>query len=163
MTNAQEQITPESPIIAKIIQGARENVKANECLLPVFFIGNHDGMKIIAAPFENEHEKAMAAWVVKETAKRENADFVLFVAESYTIKDQAAVKEFLANRDKYPSLSEHPQAIEVVVFSLETHSGRHIGMAEIAKDRALQEIKWSDNTTKTEGRFACLLPNKVIH
>lgn len=163
MSHAQENstdITPDSAVIQNIVESAKLNVRLSSQLMPVFFVAGADNtINMVASAFEDDQDKDITAQFVRELAHKEKAKFVLFIAESYTIKDQDAAMDFMHNRHKYASVSEHPKAIEVVCFALETHGKQYMAIGEIDKERNLGDVKWSESA-EAGGRFTNLLGKK---
>ncbi len=155
-----QTITPELPMIVTLVSGAKENLKEEEMIMPVFFLSKNDELMIIGAPFQSEEEKLHASQVVKRKAADMKADFVLFIAESLTIKDQIAAKEFMNNRAIYPEgLRGHPKAVDVVIFMLETQTRAWLGMAEILPGREMSAVDWKESPNMG-GTFANLMGEK---
>lgn len=155
-------MNPNDEMITGIVEATKKNMASSDWLLPTFFIGSKaKGLSIIGAPFGNDREKDSTAEQIKKIAHEQDADFVLFIAESWTIKDQVAVREYMENRDMYSSMSEHPKAIEVVVFALETKTRNWQAMADILPNRVLGAIEWRESE-KLEGRFVNLLGDKPV-
>lgn len=151
-------MTPDDSVISGLIESTKANLKNGPELLPCFFVGYNGGLQVIGAPFGDDAQKDAVASFIKTKAK--DADFILFVAESWTIKDQAAAKEYLKNRSDYGhDMSSHPKAVEVVMFQLETRTRCWHAVADILQDRTLGEVKWVQ-PTKMEGRFSNLMGEK---
>jgi hypothetical protein len=147
----------DSEMVQKVVEQAKANLKTSE-LLPTFFVGNTDKMVMIGAQWEDEGDKDMVAYRVKRIAHEIGADYVIFVSESWTIKPEDA-PEFMANRDKYRSVSDFPKCFEVVMFSIETPTSMRMGMAPILEGREMGEIKWHQ-PDQSEGRFSNFLGKK---
>lgn len=158
-------MTKDHEMVKKVIEMAAVNLKQEELLLPTFFVGKEDGIAIVGAPWGNDsREKDHAAEEVKRIAKEMKAEFILFVSESWTIRDQEAAREFQNDRRKYPSVKDHPKAVEVVMFTLETQTGARVGLAEILPGRVMGEVIWQPKEMHMEGRFSNLLgPKPKIH
>ncbi len=152
-------MNPSDPLIQGILKTCRQNLKQSQQLMPVFFIGNEDNIGIIGAEFDDPKSKDVCAAFIRKTAEEKKAEFILFIAESWTIRDQAAAKEYMDDMEAYDySMGNHPGAVEVVMFSLETKTKCWTAMAEI-KNREIGEIEWSE-TGRLEGRFSNFLGEK---
>jgi len=90
-----------------------------------------------------------------------DAAFVLFVAESVALHVQEDELEKIKNN--YSSIIDHPDAVEVVSFILETKQKRWLGTANIIEGRIMGEVEWKDGYDST-GRFTNLLsPDPTLH
>lgn len=147
-------------ILNDIIERTKQNLKESKELMPVFFVGNDKEINIVGAVFD-EHidSKDKTAKVVRQLAKETNATFVLFIAESWTLPSEC-VHEFMANRDKYPSVSDHPSAFEIVSFMLETEKGTKAAGAKILPGREMGPVTWIESK-EFEGRFTGLIPKRA--
>lgn len=156
-----------NPMVQKVIETAKDNLKQHDMLLPTFFVGNDEHMAVVGAPFdENVSSKDIAAAAVRRIAKEAEATFVLFVCESYTLPTQEDAKDFMANRDKYPEVKAHPNAVEVVLFQLETDTTVHMGMGRILDGREMGPVEWKSFPKENfDGRFANFLgtPKRTLH
>ncbi|MFA7278722.1 MAG: hypothetical protein WC100_01345 [Sterolibacterium sp.] len=152
-------MNPQDPQITAAVDVARKNLKGSQELCPVFILGKGDERQLIGTPFGSDEQKDMVAMLIKIRAQEMGADFVLFVSEAYTIRDQEAAKEFMDNRDMYPSVSTHPKAVEVVMFMLETQTKSWSGIADIEPGRVLGELEWM-LCKDAQGRFTNFLGDK---
>lgn len=151
-----------SELMLKIIDAAKFNLKKSEEFLATFFVGTDTDLKVIGAPFTNEQEKEMTARSVKKIAQESKATFVVFICPSYILKDPDAVKEYSENKSKYESISKHPMAKEVLLFTLETQYGSKIGVADILPGREMGVIEWLEG--EFSGRFTDILGQKpTVH
>lgn len=153
-------MSPEHPTVKSIVTGAKMNLKIGPELMPTFFIGTDNGeIDIVVAHLENERAKNMTTAIIKEKAKQMHADFIIFVSESYILetKDkEGAIEEVY---EQYGSIKNHPDAKEVVTFSIETKTSQRLGHASISEKREMGEIQWME-PTETEGRFSNILGEK---
>jgi hypothetical protein len=150
-------------IVKLIFPGVKLNLETQESLLPVAFIGKGTVYSIVGMPFDSVNSKDAAAMAMKKIAKEMDADYILMVAESWTIP-QEYVKDFMENRDKYPEVASHPHKKECVMFNYESHQECRMGMSDIittAKGKRtinppifFPSVKGSSST----GRFTHLLP-----
>lgn len=142
---------------------AKKNYETDKRLLPVFHIGNISDFKstMVGAIFENEREKDVIAQMVKKIAFDMSADFIIFISESWSIR-QEDTKEFMDNRDKYPSVESFPKRISIIAFMVESHYGCYIATAMI-EGEAVGELKFSPAPAEMRGRFTHLLPPKLVH
>lgn len=149
-------------MLNQLIESAKKNLKAHKELLPTFFVGNDEEINIVGATFETDVHKDAVASMIRKLVREMKATFVLFIAESWTLA-QEDTPDFMANRKKYPHVSDHPKAYDIVVFQLETKTGHRMGTAKITKDRGLEEIEWRDCEVGTMGgRFAHFLGPKGV-
>lgn len=156
---------PDSEMIQKTIQMIREDLPTMDQVPPVFFVGNAtDICVVVADSFNGDAEKDQVAQQVGLLAKKMKADFILFVSESYVLRDPVAAQEYLDNREKYEySVSKHPKAEEVVMFMLETGTSHTTGLAPVLAGRVMGDVEWT-SMPGTSGRFANLLGKKpTIH
>lgn len=150
----------ENPVINGAIQSAMKLVAETDNLMPMFFVGNNDETNVVATPFRNDDEKNQAAAAVRHFAAKMNANFILFISEAWTLKTHEASEDYMANREKYKyDMGNHPDAVEIAMFQVETEATMWMGSCEIGKDRTLGELKWVKCETM-KGRFANLLGKK---
>lgn len=150
-------------ILSDIIDKIQLNLKKYEQLHPVAFLLNEKKMEIFASDFSNEKQKNYFAELLKQSARKMNADAVCFVAESWTLPDKYRTKEDMDRILKqYGSISEFPERVEIVAIMLETREGKWTGMADIKpakKGRKMAGLSWM-KADMMEGRFSHLLPVK---
>lgn len=155
-------MTPDSDAMKSIIENTRQFLKVGKTLLPTFFVGNGAHLQVIGVQWATEQDKDIAAATVKKVAKEMNACFVLFVAETYMLSEDAA-KDFMANPQKYGSVAKHPEAKEVVYFVLETKTKTWFAGADILKDRELGAVEWKpQDPGSASGRFSEFLADKPL-
>jgi hypothetical protein len=157
--------------VKSIVEQTKTVVKMSDQVCPIFFIGvEEDGkinLNIMQADWggpqeEVNQKKDITANAVQMVAAEMNADFILFVSESWVVEDTAncglSSEEM---RKKYPgSLENHPERKEIVTFMLETRGKQYAGMAPILPERNLGEIEWKE-FDRMEGRFTGLLPRRA--
>lgn len=132
-------------LILKIILGVQKDLKEKKELMPFFFIGVGDETHIIGTQFDGEESKDATVAFIKNFIKEKNADWVLFVAESWALraKGKEAYEEYQKQRHKYKNLGEYPGSKDVVLFNLETRNdGKHMGYADILEKRKMGDINW---------------------
>lgn len=144
--------------VSVLVDGARKNLKENTELCPCFFIGHDGELEVIGAAWRDDGEKNMIAAMMKQKVAELDADFVLFIAESYSLKNEDA-QDYIDNRQKYGSASNHPNAKEVVMFRLETKDKVWSAMADILPGREMGSIKWAE-TPLADGRFSNFFQKK---
>lgn len=149
----------------RIIAGIREQVSEYAELMPRFLIGTpKNGLLVVMAPFSNDREKDSVAQLVREMAKEHDADFVVFVSESWVVSDDNA-RKYQEGRaaGKWRQVADCPFKQDCVVFIVETKIGAKTGWGMIAttdKKRTLGEV----TTRKSDGmsgRFTNLLPKET--
>jgi hypothetical protein len=155
-------MTPNSDAMKSIIENTRQFLKVGETLLPTFFVGNGQNVSVLGVQWATEQDKDIAAAGVKRLAKEMSAIFVLFVAETWMLSEDAA-NDFMKNPKKYKSVAEHPGAEEVVYFTLETKTKTWFASAPILKDRELGEVTWRlQDQGAAKGRFTDFLVDKPV-
>lgn len=147
-------------MIQSLIEKTRDMVKASPQLAPMFFVGNDNELAMVAATFQDEEQKVREAQTVSSIAMKMGAKFIVLIAESWTLPSEWS-QDYLNNRDKYKSISAHPKAIEIVLFTLETPHGQEMGMAEIKPGRVMGEVRWQEGT-HSSGKFTHLLGPKLV-
>lgn len=152
-------MTPEHETINHIIDITRQNVRENEEVMPLFFVGDEENMHVVGASFRDDKEKDLAAEAVKKIAKEKGAEFVLSVAEIWIMNDPDAAKDYYSNPDKYKNMGDHPKAREVIYFSLETKTRNWVGRADILPGRKMGVVEWMAPGI-TGGRFSNFLGEK---
>lgn len=129
-------------------------------LLPIAHIFGAEGSIVMGFVFRNQHEKELSIQAIGKTAKSVGADLIVTRIESWTVKlENGEYDQFNKDRaaGKWPSLSTHPKAVEVVMFAVDTKDTTWIGTGEILKanaSRQLGEITWTDQAA---GIFTGLL------
>jgi hypothetical protein len=73
-------------MIQKAIEAAKRNLKLFPEVAPVFFIGHEHDIKIVQMPFDGEAEKQLATIFIRKIAQDIEADFILFIAESWSLQ-----------------------------------------------------------------------------
>jgi len=145
-------------MVQKVVEQARKNLKSSDMLLPTFFVGTSDQMVIVGADWQDDQDKDLVAYKVKRLAHEMNAEFVVFVAESWTM-DSGDAPDFMKNRDKYPDVHSYPKSYECVMFSIETATSIQMGRAKILEGRVMGDIEWM-RSDGSEGRFTNFLGKK---
>lgn len=144
-----------------------EELKSTKELLPIFYVGKVGGnLAVVGTPFHGNTEdeatmaKEMAAKAVELIAKKEGAEFIIFVSEEWSVKPEDQEDFFKGRKEgRWRYISEYPKKIEVVFVQVETETKMFMGGTEISKDRTLvSEIKMS--ASEVSGRFANLLGKK---
>lgn len=155
-----KKITPEDPLLQKIVEGARTNLKNSEILLPTFFIGGENGVEIIGADFRDDKMKDQVAQTVRRIAMETRAEFVVFVSEAWSIPPEDAEGYMKAPLRR---IMDHPRAFEIVSFNIETRNGDLSGIAKILPNREMGPVEWTEIPVgNMSGRFSGFLgPRKV--
>ena len=78
---------------------------------------------------------------MKNYVARVTPDFVLMVANSWTLPDPTMAK-YQTALEKYGSVKATPKAIRSVIFSLETSTGLYVAMP-----RVVRKSQWSTRKT----------------
>ena len=140
-----------------------ENINDEGGLMPVAFVGSTETKQvgIVAMAFQNVEEKDACSEVIKEIAQKFQADYVVFVSESWTVPSEH-IEEFTNNRDKYPEVASFPKKSEVVMIMVDTKTSNWIGMCEIYKGRKLGKPKFMKSHS-AEGRFSNFLPKVLVN
>jgi len=153
------------PAISHVVETAIPmvglNVKSNDMLAPVAFVGSASGLKIVLLSLKDEKDKEETTTLLRDLCKKNKATFVLLAMESWSLSDPVAVEDFIANRDRYPSISTHPAAVECVFFNLETlKHGSYSASALIQPGRELAEVSFVRGGVK--GRLVNILPIRLL-
>jgi hypothetical protein len=158
--------------IQKMLPNIREGANSKMGVMPVAFVGSTETgkMGVVRLDFSGntfaEVAKAKDACgnAIRRIAQATEADFVIFVSESWTVP-QEHVKEFMDNRDKYPSVESFPHRAEMVMISVETGTTTWLGkcsLSGVQGDRIVGEPEFF-KADRYEGRFAQFLGPKVVH
>lgn len=152
-------------LLKGVIETARANLEYSGSLLPVFFIGNEKTLNVVGAVFCNDREKDAASDAIRRMSKEIDADFVVFVTESWTIAPEHSEEFMLGIRNgKYKRVSDHPKRQEIVSFIIETRLSDCVGIAKIetrsdgSKTFGEVEMKEGENS----GRFTHFLGPKAV-
>jgi len=150
------------PIVAKA-KGFLEN---GEALTPIAFVGsfaNNTVIPIMLDGSDNE-TKDRSATMIAAAATQADADYVFTVIEAWALP-----KKYLSRVDKinekYGSLENFPQRLEVASFTLETRHGTWIAQCTILlkppskKRRTIMPPQFVFGDA-AQGHFANLLPVK---
>jgi hypothetical protein len=150
-------------MVEVMIEQARFNIEQDGVLEPVALVGTLDSCGLVAGL--SRISKDSAARVVRSLAKDKNADFVLWIDEAWlksidapTMAEAKRIREALGDEVK-----DMPGRIDVVLFSLQTHSGDYLARAlrEPLDGKPGKYTFGAVNFRKpnqTEGRFLSLLP-----
>ena len=100
------------------------NVNGNKTLVPIFIVGNSflNEFATIAASFGNDLEKQEAIQDIRKVSKELGANFSFSILESWCLSGEDS-QNFEKTRDKYPTVSSHPNKKDCVFFILETWGG----------------------------------------
>jgi hypothetical protein len=142
-------------VIDHIIEQTRKNYEEEGELMPMFFLCKGKEITCCAAPFQNDQEKAYALNAVKQMARRMKADWCFHVTEAWMLKQDKKDGELYKGR-----VSEHPDKVEVVMFSLQVRGGEKL--TAIAETTLLSSGKKTFGEVKLEksdmqGRFTDIL------
>jgi len=143
----------EKKLIKEVIKTESESFKKDGNLLPKFFLSNsrREEMNVVAASFSNQEEKELFAKAIRGMIKHLEADGVFSALESWTLPKEVS-KEFMANRDKYPTVADHPAAFSVITFSYENHYGNWLGILKCdPKDKTTEDSINFIKPTHSEG------------
>jgi hypothetical protein len=141
-------------LIDKIVAQARRFVTDEGEALPTCFVCSEDHTEILTGVMTNDAEKDQFAKIVRMKAFEMAAELVVFVSESWMISEQDS-EEFLANRHKYKSVSDHPNKKEILLIHVETKQGIWLGKSEIINRKAGEPH--FEKTESNKGRFARFL------
>lgn len=128
-------------------------------LQPMAFIGNKAHVGILPMRFTTPETKDIYAEAIRALVKKTDADFVVFVAESWTLAIDGqspgeAEKTYRDWQKSGKSLADHPRRREVVMVTYEDRYGAtRLGMLTVRPDRTLAPIEWSEADTNA-GRFS---------
>jgi len=114
----------EKSMMQGMVLRTKKLYKKSGSLLPTFFITNSKTkeMHIVGGVFKTQEEKEKFVHIVKDLIKKLKANGVMGILEAWTLPPEV-VKDFMANRDKYPSVSSHPEAYDAIFFSYENRRG----------------------------------------
>lgn len=150
-------------MISYMVKSARENFERDGDLMPTAIIG-HSGtgkMEIVGARFGNQAEKEAVFGTIKAMIKKSSADSIMLILESYTIP-QEYVQDFMANRHKYPMVSSHPKAIDIIMFSYENDVGAWSAVVKVdckAKKVLDEDVHFMQADSQT-GLISGFIPKK---
>lgn len=149
-------------LLEGIAEAARMNLKQSGGVLPVFLVGRGTEVIVpIGAMFRNAQEKDKVASYVQKVCHDVDADFVIFVSESYSYIGADAEKMYA----KYGSVEKIPNRKEVVTIQYESNGVVIGGIAEIVMIDGIKtcgKMTWQ-KMEKGGGRFSDLLPKRVVH
>jgi len=118
-------LTPkEKEMIARVVETTGKIYNDSGELHPTFFITNSkiDQMNLISGTFQDDDKKRAFVGTVKRMIVEMKADGCLSVMDSWTLPSESA-QDFMKNRDKYPTVSDHPDAYDCVFFMYENRLG----------------------------------------
>jgi hypothetical protein len=144
-----------------IAQQARINLERDGCLVPVAFVGRLGGDFTVCGNLARIPKEA-AAQAVRALAKKQDADFVLWLDEAWlkaftgSSKDEARRK-----REQYGGeVRDIPGRVDVVMFVLHTHAGVFVAQPlreEVEGKYTFGAVTFEAPMT-AEGRVMSLLP-----
>jgi hypothetical protein len=161
-----EKLVPE-PIrllVDSVITTARAHLERDGYLAPVAFVGSHSkGRRITACGGLANVPKDESATAIRALAKREDADFVLWVDEAWMKSIQAkSVDEAKKIRAETENVRDMPGRLDVVMFNLQTHVGTfaaHVLREGTPGKYTFGAVKF-EMWTYGEGRLMNLLPQR---
>lgn len=121
--------------------------RSKDIIIPMFYISKGEKMEMVACPFRDEFEKVSAGNFIREKAKKMEADFVMFVSESWALAlTKEEQDEFQANREKWPQVKDHPKAIDIIMFQYQSKDALWLGKSKvtIAEDgsKSVDPCEW---------------------
>jgi hypothetical protein len=161
MTATYERLVPEETraFVAHCVNQARENIERDGFLEPVALIGRFaEEPSVIAIGRLGVMPKDIAARLIRQTAHKADADFVLHIDEVWT-----ANLKTRDERKQYGQVRDIPGRIDAVMFALHTHIGTFVALTErVTVDAAKKRYTFGavdlDMMKEGEGRFVGLLP-----
>src|SRR5271165_3230754 len=147
-------------LMTEVFRKFKAEMESTDDAKPTFFVGNEEGVGIIPAMWQTDHQKDMYSQIVRKICEKIGATYVLFISETWIVRDKAA-EDFQKNRDKYPDVQSHPMSQEVVSLFYESVDGLNL-WANVPITRkedgkpVLGELKIEQGML-TEGRFADFL------
>lgn len=139
-----------------VLQDTREHI-------PMFLIGKGDEiLGQVMAPFRNAEEKKLVAEGVRKICTEFEADFVIFVAESYAYSGPDTESKI----EQYGSISKIPGCKEILMIMYESDSYEVSVISEISKTEhfvSLTNTEWVVGDSKRGGMFSNLIPRKNWH
>lgn len=117
--------------ILAVVETTKEEFESTGGVSPTFILGYPDGeIELTKAGFENQQEKEAVIGTIKKRIKDKGANSLMLVLESYTIPTEH-MDDFASNRDKYPTISSHPKAIDIIMFSFDNEHGTWTAVVEV--------------------------------
>ena len=175
--NQEKLVQSQVELIKDIINKTCGDLKKGNEILPTSFVMNSkkNSITIIVHLFDNDMEKDMNRAMIIKTVEKDNADSVLFVAESWMLTDKNtnSEKESELYREyqegiksgKYKNMGDHPAATEIIMFQYECVKGMWTGMATIKpmlkKKRFIDSVELFQSE-RMSGRFTHLIPLRVV-
>jgi hypothetical protein len=151
-------------LLNEVVERARKNLEEHGELIPVFFVGGERGLRIVGATFTSDEEKDKTADVVRSFCREENADFVMFVAESWSVgADKADEFKKGLEEGKWKNVAGCPFRTEIVSFMVETKASDKMGYAEIKTvngKKTFGEVEFTES--QSSGRFTHFLGPKAV-
>ena len=153
--------------IAPLIERARGFLEDGQRLEPIAFVGSFERKTVtfIVLNTGGGDLKDASAEQVRQTAHREDADFVFTIMEAWGLPP-GKVSKYQAILDRYGSIAASPHAVDLVSFALETRHGSWVAQAPV-KPKGISKRKKTFAEprfrffSETAGRFASLLPPKL--
>jgi len=144
----------------RLMPAFKQNLKQYPMLAPCAFIFEGEKFSIVQMDTTDEASKDFSARQIRKFCKEVMADAVITVTESWSLDGDGAM-DYMKNRSKYRSVSEHPLAFEVVSFAIETHESEYGGFSKILPGREMGEPEFI-RSTHTEGRFTRFLGPRLV-
>jgi hypothetical protein len=136
---AEEPMTLEL-LIQKAYQiGSDTLLVHNQTVLPMFTIVTENHIDIIATPWADELEKAVAGFIIKAKLREANADAYSFITECWTAKPPPDWQPGMPRN--FPPASENPNRKEALIAIAVSRSGEKLYRSwEIIRSPAGQAI-----------------------
>jgi hypothetical protein len=162
MQTIPEECRHEVEVIVSVV---REYLLEGESLAAMAFMGRF-GLPPFPVPMDMKH-KDQSTKLVTELCKHAKADYVIMVAEAWALDHTKVPKEeFMRIANTHESIANHPDRMDIVMFSLETHKGFWFGQSPIksldGKKRGFDDIQF-EMKKELEGRFTSFLPRGTQH
>lgn len=160
-----ERLVPEPirQLVDSVITTARAHLERDGYLAPVAFVGSDSKRSITACGGLANVSKDESARAIRELAKRNDADFVLWVDEAWMKSINAtSVDEAKKIRAETENVRDMPGRLDVVMFNLQTHVGTfaaHALREGVPGKYTFGAVKF-EMWTYGEGRLTNLLPQR---
>jgi len=145
-----------------MVNCAKEISKEKE-VAPVFhcleLIDGKFRNNILSIPFDDDNEKEMAAFIVKQFCSEHDVIAVLFLTEAWVLENpkEGEIEKWVGR------LKEHPKSKEAIVCLLETKNFtkmKNILITKFETTTEFDEGEWMQ-ADRSEGKFANLLEKKI--
>jgi hypothetical protein len=140
----------------RVLEMSRQSLSSSpdDSPLPMFHLFKGENLSLIASPWANNTEKALAAEFVRQKCLEFGTEIMIFCCESFglNLTSKEEYDQFTAERARglWKEIRKHPKAEECVLLTCENKFYTWVGKARINRsgDKAvLEPVVWGANAS----------------